>query len=87
VKTLTQWKRIAVAVFYAFSLPLAGLVFLARTQNALSVCSFIILMPVGMVLGLVVLAPRDRVSQQRGFEIQPRQREFEVLPKQGGKAP
>src|SRR5687767_673861 len=57
-RTITTWKLLAVAVFYLLSLPLAGLVFLAQTENAAGVCSFILLMPVGMILGLVVLISR-----------------------------
>ena len=69
-KSLTRWKRFAVAVFYAFSLPLAGLVVLGHAEDAVSVCSFLLLMPVGMGLGLAVLAPRGCPSEQRGFEVQ-----------------
>jgi hypothetical protein len=69
-KTMVLWKRIAVVVFYAVSLPLAVLVFLAQTNAAVHVCSFIILMPVGMLLGLAVLAPGTHVTEERGFEVQ-----------------
>src|SRR4051794_30220944 len=61
-KSMTTWKRTAVVIFYVLSLPLAGLVFLAHTENPAGVCSLIILMPIGMILGLAVLAPRARVD-------------------------
>jgi|SRR5688572_10525111 hypothetical protein len=69
-KTMVLWKRIAVVVFYAVSLPLAALVFLAQTNAAVHVCSFIILMPVGLLLGLAVLDPGTQVTERRGFEVQ-----------------
>jgi hypothetical protein len=72
-KTSARWKRTAVGMFYLVSLPLAGLVFLARTEAPRFLCSFLILLPVGIVLGLAVLvAPRGRVEEQRGFEVQPK---------------
>jgi hypothetical protein len=68
-RTAVSWKWTAVLAFYAFSLPLAALVVTGRTNNPAYVCSFIVMMPVGMVLGLVVLVPASRATEQRGFEV------------------
>jgi hypothetical protein len=74
-KTSARWKRTAVGVFYLISLPLAGLMFLTQTENPMTVCSFLFLLPVGMILGLVVLAPRAHISEPRGFQVQPTSRD------------
>jgi hypothetical protein len=70
VKSCSRWKRSAVGVFYVISAPLAGLMFLDRTENPVWVCSFLLMLPVGMMLGLVVLAPGNRLVERRGFEVQ-----------------
>jgi hypothetical protein len=70
-KTITSRKRTAVLTFYALSFPLGGMV-LEGTQSPAAVCPFIILMPVGIILGLAVLVRRDPAQEPRGFEVQPK---------------
>jgi hypothetical protein len=77
-KTATQWKRTAVGLFYLISLPLLGLVVTTQTENPWLVCSFLLLLPVGIILGLVVLAPHRRLvepREPRGLEVQPKPRD------------
>jgi hypothetical protein len=69
MRTLASWKRTAVGTFYVVSLPLAGWVFLGGTENPAGVCSFILLMPVGMIVGLVVLPGRRPEAGRPGFEV------------------
>lgn len=71
-RTMTPWKRSATSIFYLFALPLAGWVLFDRTENPLGVCSFIILMPVGMILGLALLLPTAPAHDPRGFEVLPK---------------
>lgn len=41
--------------FYLIALPLAGMVFLTGTENPLAVCSFLLLLPIGGLLGVILL--------------------------------
>lgn len=76
-RTAAPWKWTAVLAFYAPSLPLAALVLTGRTGNPVYVCSFIVMMPVGMILGLILLVPAGRAAARRGFEVRPGRREGE----------
>lgn len=71
-RSVTAWKRVAVVVFYVLSLPLGGIVFLAQTENPAAVCPFIILMPVGVILGFALLVRRAGADEQIGFEVLPK---------------
>ena len=79
-RTTSRWKRRAVGVFYLVSLPLAWLTVSFRTDttdNPQVVCSFLLLLPVGIILGIVVLLPRNHAREARGFEVQPSSRKRE----------
>lgn len=72
INNSSRWKRTAVGIFYLISLPLAGVMFLAQTENPMAVCSFLLLLPVGMLLGVAVLTVPLRRAEPRGFEIRPK---------------
>jgi hypothetical protein len=55
------------AAFYALSLPLAGVVMLTQTENPLAVCSFLLLLPIGVLLSLFLLVPLSRHSTKPGI--------------------
>ena len=61
---------ILVAVFYAIALPLAIPVF-AGSGNAGVMCTFIVLMPIGFVLGVSALIGRRQPIQPHGFPVLP----------------
>ena len=50
-------RSLCVSAFYAAALPLALLVIVGQTENPLVVCSFLILLPVGILLGIGVSLP------------------------------
>src|SRR4051812_26418477 len=77
-KSTTPAKRTTVSVFYLLAGPLAFLLFCPpRSENLLIACPFLILQPVGIILGLIVVVPTlpppppERGPVQRGFEVEP----------------
>lgn len=57
-------RRIAcVGIFYVFVLPLAALVIIAGAGNLLGACTFLIMLPIGLIVGvLVVVLPFERIG-------------------------
>jgi hypothetical protein len=72
-KTVSRRKVAVVATFYAVAISLwAAMAVLAPAENPILACSFLLLLPTGMILGLGVLASREHGVEPRGFEVQPK---------------
>jgi hypothetical protein len=71
VGTFSRTKGGAVATFYAISLWVGAMVVLAPRADGPQALSFYILLPVGLALGLWVLAPRRHIEGPRGFLVEP----------------
>jgi len=69
-----RWKWRAVAIFYLFFSPLAWITSSTQLHDPLPPCLFLVLQPVGMILGLVMLVPHERVQERRGFEVKTKTR-------------
>jgi hypothetical protein len=70
LKTASARKRVAVGIYYAVALSLyAAMVALVPNENPIVACTFLLLIPVGVFLGLSVLADRGHVAEPRGFEV------------------
>ena len=54
-RALYGWKVLSVIVFYALAIPLGTATFGARTEKPELVIPFLLLLPAGVLLGLVVL--------------------------------
>jgi hypothetical protein len=53
-------RSVVTTVFYAAALPMYGLVLIAKTENLTGVCGFFVMIPVGILIGLMMLIPRRR---------------------------
>ena len=72
MRRLVPWKSAAVILFYAFSVPLGLRVVRAGAENTLMVAAFLLLKPVGIILGIALTARTAQSDQRRGFEVGPK---------------